>query len=161
MFLLGGVDGLALTSAEDGLFAGRLAARPRRPGPRLRQGSARPKARRVWSEPGPLPGTGRWPGTRRSDQHLKPERVLLLLLGWAGVWAMLWKEAGFAALAGAVAWNSCARVGWAWRAVWVWGAALWVCPGQRTGSPEAEALAAPWSAPRLTGGSLPLHPLLL
>lgn len=60
----------------------------------------------------------------------------------AGVWVKLWEEAGFVALAGAEALNSCVQVGWALQVVWVWGAALLVCRELGMGSPEAGVWAA-------------------
>lgn len=56
----------------------------------------------------------------------------------------LWEEAGFVALAGSAALNSCVQEEWALRVVWVWGAALLVCQELGMGSPEAGAWAALW-----------------
>lgn len=56
----------------------------------------------------------------------------------------LWEEVGFAALAGAVALNSCVQEGWALQVVWAWGVALLVCQELELGSPEAGAWAALW-----------------
>lgn len=51
-------------------------------------------------------------------QHLRPEWVLGLRRQ-VEVWAKLWEEVGFVALAGSVALNSCVPEGLALQVVWV------------------------------------------